>query len=203
MNKTKPAHIVIALILALAAFFLLHILLQWSIIVAALLSLACYLGLSFLASPVFKLGGVDLGDLKNSREIMELLEEGEKDLASIRAMLDASRDPQIRTKAQILCRKGEKIIGYIKRNPHKAVMARRFFNYYLDRANEILTKYHNLMSVEIETERLAALKEKTLAALDTILRGMVSQFSRLISSDVIDIESDIKLLESAVRMEEP
>jgi 5-bromo-4-chloroindolyl phosphate hydrolysis protein len=202
MKKNKPLHIALALIIALVAFALSFIVLQWNILIAACLSLACYLGLSFLLPPVSKLGGVDLGDIKNGKEIMELLEEGEKDLASIKTILDTSKDQQIKTKAQKLCREGGKIIEYIKKNPHKAVMARRFFNYYLDKANEILTKYHTVVSAEIETERLTALRGKTLSALDSILRGMVLQFSRLISSDVLDIELDLKLLENVIKMED-
>jgi 5-bromo-4-chloroindolyl phosphate hydrolysis protein len=202
MKKNKPPHIALALIIALAAFALSFIVLQWNILIAAFLSLACYLGLSFLVSPVSKLGGVDLGDIKNGKEILELIEEGEKDLASIKTMLDTLQDQHIRTKAQKLCREGGKIVGYIKKNPRKAFMARRFFNYYLSKANEILTKYHAILSVEIETERLAALRGKTLSALDSILRGMVLQFSRLISSDVLDIELDLKLLENVVKMED-
>jgi 5-bromo-4-chloroindolyl phosphate hydrolysis protein len=202
LKKTSPPRILVALTIALAVFAIFCFALQWNIIIAALLSLGCYLGLSLLLAPVVKLAGVAMEDIKNGKEIMELLEEGEKDLASMRTIADASKDQQIKTKAHKVCREGGKIVEYIKKNPHKAVMARRFFNYYLDKANELLTKYHNLLSLEIETERLVSLREKTLSALDSILRGMVLQFSRLISSDVTDIESDIKLLESSVRMED-
>ncbi|MDR0598308.1 MAG: 5-bromo-4-chloroindolyl phosphate hydrolysis family protein [Treponema sp.] len=192
-----------ALLIALAAFVLFFIVLQWNIIIAALLSLGCFWGLSFLLTPVSGPAGPDLGDVKNGKEILALLEEGEKDLASIKNILDASMDQRIKTKAQKVCREGEKIVEYIKKNPHKAIMARRFFTYYLDKANDILTKYYNLTSLEIETERLGSLREKTISALDSILRGMTAQFSRLISSDVIDIEADIRLMENAVRMEDP
>jgi hypothetical protein len=81
-------------------------------------------------------------------------------------------------------------------------MARRFFHYYLDKAEEILKRYHDLISAEIETDRLRSLKEKTLSALDSISKGMALQFSKLISSEVMDIEADIKLLENTVRMED-
>jgi 5-bromo-4-chloroindolyl phosphate hydrolysis protein len=158
--------------------------------------------LSFLLTPAFKPAGVDIEHIKNGEEIMMLLEEGEKDLVSIKTIIDKSKDGQIKIKAQNVYQEGGKIIGYIKKNPAKAVMARRFFNYYLDKADEILTKYHNLIFAEIETDRLLSLKEKTLSALEAILKGMNLQFSKLISSEVIDIEADIKLLESTVKMED-
>jgi 5-bromo-4-chloroindolyl phosphate hydrolysis protein len=201
-RKNKRLRLIAALSCALVVFALFVIVLQWNSIIAAFLSLGCYLGLSFLLAPVNKQAGVAMGDTQNGKAIMELLAEGEKDLASIMMIAEASKDQEIRAKAQKVCREGRKIVDYIKKNPPKAVMARRFFNYYLDKANEILTKYHNLLSLEIETERLVSLHAKTLSALDSILRGMVIQFSRLISSDVIDIEADIKLLENAVRMED-
>jgi 5-bromo-4-chloroindolyl phosphate hydrolysis protein len=202
VKKDNWVHVVIPLAIAIVVFAASLIMLQWTLIAAALLSIGCYAGLAFLFTPVLRLSGVNIGHIKNSEEIIALLEEGEKDLHSIKTTIDTSKDPEIKTKARNVYREGGKIIEYIKRNPAKAVMARRFFNYYLDKADEILRKYHDLTSVDIETVRLGALKEKTLSALEAILRGMVVQFSRLISSEVIDIEADIKLLESTIRMED-
>ncbi|MDR2095041.1 MAG: 5-bromo-4-chloroindolyl phosphate hydrolysis family protein [Treponema sp.] len=202
MKKDNWIYIIIPLLISTAVFFIVIMVLQWIITAAAVLAVCCYVGLNFLASPVFKLAGVDIEHIKNSEEIMMLLEEGEKDLVSIKTIIDKSKDGQIKTKAQNVYREGGKIIEYIKKNPAKAVSARRFFNYYLDRANEILTKYHNLISAGIETDRLRLLKEKTLSALESILKGMNLQFSKLISSEVIDIEADVKLLESTIKMED-
>jgi 5-bromo-4-chloroindolyl phosphate hydrolysis protein len=202
VKKGNWVQVVISLLIAVLVFGIAFIILQWALITAALLSLGCYMGLSFLFTPVLRLGGVNIEHIKNSEEIMALVEEGEKDLGLIKTMMEKSKDPQIKAKAQGVYREGEKIIEYIKENPAKAVMARRFFNYYLDKAGEILKKYQNLISAGIETDRLSALKEKTLSAMESIAKGMVLQFSKLISSEVIDIEADIKLLENIIRMEE-
>jgi 5-bromo-4-chloroindolyl phosphate hydrolysis protein len=202
MKKDNWARIIIPLLIAVAVFVLTFIILQWAFVIAALLSLACYAGLVFLFTPVLRIGGISVEHIKNREEIMILFEEGEKDLLLIKTIMEKSKDTQIKLKAQNVYREGGKIIEYIKKNPAKAVIARRFFNYYLDKAGELLKKYHDLLSTGIETDRLRALKEKTLSALEAISRGMVLQFSRLISSEVIDIEADIKLLESTVRMED-
>jgi 5-bromo-4-chloroindolyl phosphate hydrolysis protein len=202
VKKDNWMQVVISLLIAVVVFIIVFIILQWALVVAALLSLGCYIGLSFLLTPAFRIGGVNIEHIKNSEEIMALLEEGERDLASIKTIMDASKDQQIKVKARNVYREGGKIVEYIKKNPAKAVMARRFFNYYLDKAEEILKKYQNLISAGIETDHLKSLKQKTISALESISRGMVLQFSKLISSEVIDIEADIKLLESTVRMED-
>jgi 5-bromo-4-chloroindolyl phosphate hydrolysis protein len=202
VKKDNRVCVVVPLLIGISVFGIVLIVLQWTLIIAALLSIGFYAGLSFLFTPVSKIGSVNIEHIKNNEEIMALLEEGEKDLSSIKTIMDTSKDPQIRTKAQDVYREGGKIIGYIKKNPAKAVMARRFFNYYLDKAGEILKKYHDLTSAGIETDHLRSLKGKALSALETISRGMVLQFSKLISSEVIDIEADIKLLESTVNMED-
>jgi 5-bromo-4-chloroindolyl phosphate hydrolysis protein len=202
MKKDSWLYIIIPLAIAIVVFAASIIVLKWTLVIAAVLALCSYVGLIFLFTPVLRLAGVNIEHMKNSEEIMTLLEEGEKDLLSIKKIADTSKDVQIKTKALNLHREGGKIIAYIKKNPAKAVMARRFFNYYLDKANEILTKYHNLISAEIETNHLPSLKEKTLGAMESILRGMALQFSRLISSEVIDIEADVKLLESTLKMED-
>jgi 5-bromo-4-chloroindolyl phosphate hydrolysis protein len=202
IKKGNPVFIIIPLVISIAVFGILIITLHWSLFIAALLAAGLYLGLSFLLTPVFKLGGVNIDSVKNKEEIIALLEEGERDLSSIKRISDTSKDHQIREKALAVYREGGKIIEYIKKNPHKAVLARRFFNYYLDKANDILTKYDNLITVDIETEHLTALKTKTINALESISRGMNFQFSKLISSELIDIEADIKLLENTIKTED-
>ncbi|MDR1586187.1 MAG: 5-bromo-4-chloroindolyl phosphate hydrolysis family protein [Treponema sp.] len=202
MKKDNLVQIIIPLFIAILVFVFAFIMLKWSLVTAALLSIGIYIGLGFLLTPVLKIGGINIEHMKNSAEIMALMEEGERDLASIKTMMGKSKDPAIRAKAQDVYREGSKIIEYIKKNPARAVMARRFFTYYLDKAEEILKKYHDLISAGIETERLRTLKEQTLSALGSVSKGMVSQFSKLISSEVIDIEADIKLLESTIRMED-
>jgi 5-bromo-4-chloroindolyl phosphate hydrolysis protein len=202
VNKNNRVQVVIPLLISIAVFAIALIIFQWTLITAALFSLGCYAGLSLLLSPVAKIGGVNIEHIKNNEEIMTLLDEGEKDLTSIKTIMDISKDPQIKAQAQNVYRQGSKIIEYIKKNPAKAVTARRFFNYYLDKAGELLKRYHDLTSAGIETDRLGSLKGKTLSALEAVSRGMVLQFSKLISSEVIDIEADVKLLESTVKMED-
>jgi 5-bromo-4-chloroindolyl phosphate hydrolysis protein len=202
VKKYNRVRVVVPLLIALVMFGITFIILQWTLIISAALSVGSYAGLSLLLTPVSRIVGVNIEHLKNNEEIMTLLEEGEKDLSSIKTIIDTSKDPQIKTGAQNVYREGYKIIEYIKINPARAVMARRFFTYYLDKADEILKKYHGLISAGIETDRLKLLKEKTLSALEAISRGMVLQFSKLISSEVIDIEADIKLLENTVKMED-
>jgi 5-bromo-4-chloroindolyl phosphate hydrolysis protein len=202
VKKDHGVQVLIPLIISVVVFVLTFIVLHWTLGIAALLSIGLYIGLGFLLTPVLKIGGVNIEHMKNSAEIMALLEEGERDLASIKTMMGKSKDPAITAKARNVYQEGGKIIEYIKKNPARAVMARRFFTYYLDKAEEILKKYHDLISTGIETDRLRTLKEQTISALGSISKGMVSQFSKLISSEVIDIEADIKLLESTIRMED-
>jgi hypothetical protein len=202
VKKDNLIHSIVPLLIAVFVFGIAIGVLNWNLFIAAILAVCLYLGLSFLFSPVFKLGGVHVDLIQNSEEILALLEEGERDLSSVKTIIDTSKDPRIQEKARSVYREGRKIIEFIKKNPQKAMLARRFFNYYLDKANAILTKYNNLASVEIETERLTALKEKTLKALESFSKGMVSQFSKLISSEVMDIEAEINLLESTIKTED-
>jgi 5-bromo-4-chloroindolyl phosphate hydrolysis protein len=202
VKKVNPLYVIVPLLISIAVFAAAMLVLKWSIFICAVMAVGLYLGLSFLSTPVFRLGGVNINQYKNKEEILGLLEEGERDLGSIKGISDKSKDHRIKEKARAVYREGGKIIEFIKKNPHKAALARRFFHYYLDKANEILTKYDNLTSVDIETEHLAALKTKTINALESIVKGMVLQFSRLIASEVIDIEADIKLLENTIKMED-
>jgi 5-bromo-4-chloroindolyl phosphate hydrolysis protein len=165
VKKDNWVYIIVPLLIAVVVFAVSLGVLQWTIVIAAVLALCSYVGLSFLFSPVLRLAGVNIEHMKNSEEIMTLLDEGEKDLSSIKKIIDTSKDIRIKTGALNVYREGSKIIEYIKKNPAKAVMARRFFNYYLDKANEILTKYHNITSAGIETGDVESLNERTVSAM--------------------------------------
>jgi uncharacterized membrane protein len=84
MKKDNLVQIIIPLLIATAVFIFAFLILKWALVIAAFLSIGMYIGLGFLLTPVLKIGGVNIEHMKNSAEIMALLEEGERDLASIK-----------------------------------------------------------------------------------------------------------------------
>ncbi|MDR1971623.1 MAG: hypothetical protein LBQ46_06845, partial [Treponema sp.] len=78
MKKINPVYVIILLLVSVAVFAAAMLVLKWNIFISAILAVGLYLGLSFLATPVFKLGGVNIDSFKNKDEILALLEEGER-----------------------------------------------------------------------------------------------------------------------------
>ena len=110
--------------------------------------------------------------------------------------------PEIRQGAFKLAQTGENIIACLEKDVDKISVARRFLNYYLDTAVDILNKYCELQQSRAPRKEMEALTQKSIQALNMLNEAFERQHSRLIQGDLMDIESDIELLKKTLKMEE-
>ncbi|MGN0241975.1 MAG: 5-bromo-4-chloroindolyl phosphate hydrolysis family protein, partial [Candidatus Weimeria sp.] len=89
---------------------------------------------------------------------------------------------------------GENIVHYLEKHVESISGAGRFLNYYLDTAVTILGKYIDLCRAEIPGDELKNVTDQTASAVDTLNDAFSRQYSRLLTGDMMDIESDIDVL---------
>lgn len=135
------------------------------------------------------------------KELQELMAGGEKNMASILGTAKKVKSREVSKSAMTLYQLGEKIMTYLKRNPEKISKARRFFNYYLETTEDILTKYYEFERTGIHSAEVAELEERTSSALVTLQESYKKQYVRLVKNEMMDIEADIDLLEKTNRNE--
>ena len=184
--------------LAAAVFFLAAFLgLHWNFFLCIVLAVLLFEGVYLLSRPRRRIGKIIVEDLENGEE----LEEAREDFENIRRSMKQIEDAELREQSEQLHETAARILKYLEKHPEKIGMARRFIDYYQDTASSLLGKYVELQESSLKTEEALRLKEDTKGAIKTLNRAFEQQFQRLMSSEMLDMDAEIKLLEKMRKME--
>ncbi|MFR8034159.1 MAG: 5-bromo-4-chloroindolyl phosphate hydrolysis family protein [Lachnospiraceae bacterium] len=200
MNDT--VRMIIAALSASALFLLLFLLLNWNLMVCILLCVGVYFGLFFLLKPSRKIAGMDVESLPGGEEMQKLLEDARADLLRIERAVHAIAASDVRRDGEELYAAGMRILDYLKENPDKIKLARRFFTYYLDTTAKILERYMEFQNTGLHSEEVEHILTKTAETLPVLNRAFEGQFTHLMQGELMDVEADLELLKSTLKMED-
>ncbi|HIS57053.1 MAG TPA: 5-bromo-4-chloroindolyl phosphate hydrolysis family protein [Candidatus Fimimorpha excrementavium] len=200
MNDT--VRMIIAALSASALFLLLFLLLNWNLMVCILLCVGVYFGLFFLLKPSRKIAGMDVESLPGGEEMQKLLEDARADLLRIEHAVRAIAASDVRRDGEELYAAGMRILDYLKENPDKIKLARRFFTYYLDTTAKILERYVEFQNTGLHSEEVEHILTKTAETLPVLNRAFEGQFTHLMQGELMDVEADLELLKSTLKMED-
>lgn len=195
------ARMILSVVVSAAVFLILFIGLNWNLIFCILLCVGLYFGLFFLLKPRRKIAGVDVDSLPDGDEIQKLLDDAEIDLEAIKNAKQQIEDPVVRSDADSLHDTAVRILAYLNENPDKIRLARRFFTYYLDTAAKLLTRYIDFQQTGLRSPEVMEILNKTAKALPVLDNAFERQFTHLMEGELMDVEADIGLLESTLKME--
>ena len=196
------AGMIVSVLTAAVTFLVLFLLLQWNLLVSALLCVGVYFGVLLLSKPVRKISGSREASLTEQEERDELLREAREDLRDLDRAAGAITDASVRADAEALHKTGMRILSYLEENPDKIRQARRFFTYYLDTAAKLLSRYIDFQETGLHTEEILEILNKTAKALPVLNHAFEKQFTHLMAGELLDVETDIALLEKTIKMEE-
>lgn len=192
----------VSVICAAVLFLLLFIGMNWDLIVAAAMAAGVYFGLYILLKPTRKIAGVDIETMPDGEEISRQLDEAKKDLDAVAKNVKQILNPQVREQAEKLHATGTKIMDYLNENPEKIRLARRFLTYYLDTSERLLSRYVEFQNTGVRTGEVSGILEKTQEALPMMNRAFDQQFTHLMEGELMDVDADIRLLNSTLKMED-
>jgi len=145
---------------------------------------------------VKKAAGFQFEDIATEKTIRQGIEK----LRSIRGMTLKIASNEVAKQIQDICRTGAEIFEYIRKNPGDLKKAKQFINYYLDATEKIVNRYVQLSSAKDKSAEVdASLKkvEETLASIDETYK---KQLNNLLENDVLDLNTEIKVLETTMKM---
>jgi 5-bromo-4-chloroindolyl phosphate hydrolysis protein len=186
---------------AAALFLVLYFAVKWNFFISAALAVGVFFSVAFLFKPREKIGSLYVDELKGGAELRALLDDACAHLDAISACAGSIRDPDVYDSAGKLYATGEKILKYLEANPDKISVARRFINYHLETADNLLQKYAELKSANIQTEDMQRLCGLTAHALVTLHSAFEEQFEKLTRNDIMDVEAEIKVIETMFKTE--
>jgi hypothetical protein len=107
----------------------------------------------------------------------------------------------VRDKIDRLCRTGEQILTELGREPRQVELARAFLTYYLEAAQRIVKRYVELVRRDSTDAGVQETLSRAEASLESIQRAFDQQLGALLQSEVIDLDSEVELLEKTVQMD--
>jgi len=119
-------------------------------------------------------------------------------LRSIRRANDQIADPVLSEKISRLEDITAKIFRAVEEDPKKQKKIDKLLNYYLPTTQKLLDAYAEFERTGIEGENLRQAKERIQNTMDAIIAGFEHQLDELYQADVMDVDSDIRVMETMI-----
>ena len=120
-------------------------------------------------------------------------------LRAIRSANDRIADPVLSQKIDRLEEIAGRIFRIIEDEPSKRAQASTFLNYYLPTTQKLLDSYADFEEAGVSGKNLDQAKDKIARTMDNIVAGFEQQLDRLYQSEAMDIDSDIRVMETMLR----
>jgi 5-bromo-4-chloroindolyl phosphate hydrolysis protein len=129
------------------------------------------------------------------------LQEGSRKLSEIERIEKQVRKPSMSSQIKDIEGIIGKILAKIGNDPASLKQAHQFLGYYLDSTLNILNKYVELSSQNVEDENIKKSLAKAESMLQTIRDAFEKQLGRLLSDDAMDLDAELATLEQTIKME--
>ena len=120
-------------------------------------------------------------------------------ISAIRRANDRIDDAVLSAKIDRLEQVTGRIFRFIEANPASADKANTFLNYYLPTTQKLLDSYADFEEAGISGENLDKAKERIEQTMDSIIAGFEHQLDELYRETAMDIDSDIRVMETMLR----
>ena len=182
-------------VLGAAIFVVFYFLLDIGVVFSLVFAIAAFVGGLFL----FQRRRAEVIEKEN--DLRSSLDAGDKKHSEIRALQRRIRKPTVLSKLKEIDDVVERILAGIKKDPSKLRHARQFLDYYLDATIKILTKYVDISSQNVRDPGIQASLARVEGMLGTLKDAFEAQLAKLLSNDVMDLDSALQTLKQAIEME--
>jgi 5-bromo-4-chloroindolyl phosphate hydrolysis protein len=134
-------------------------------------------------------------------ELREAVKEGQAKLAELRAGARSIQDPAVGAKVEAIAAVVARVLDQIRQDPRTLKNARQFLNYYLEATIKIVARYATLSSQHLRDADIQASLRRVEGMLETIRAAFEKQLALLLSNDVMDLDTELGLLEKTIKME--
>lgn len=191
---------ILFLLFSIGVFSLLFFILGLSVILSVIIGLFLF----FILSGFTENNGVEESPKHKGNTVSgidSVLETGFEKLGSLEQKSLQIDKEEIRLKIGRIYSLGQKILDTVRDNPSDYRAARQFFNYYLDATNSILDKYVTLQNNRDHLSIAEDSFQKTENLLDTIEVAYQKQLEKLFEDDVMDLDTELKVLAKTIKSE--
>jgi len=134
-------------------------------------------------------------------QLTAALRDGASKIDELKEATSRIRSQQVKKKAVAVIDIAERILEDIETDPRDLKRARPFLNYYLNATIEIVRRYVSLSGRGVSSSEIRESMKKVEELLETLRAAFEKQLALLLEDDVMDLETELEVLERTIRME--
>lgn len=132
-------------------------------------------------------------------DVDAMLTEMQQQLDTLHALNEALPDPQLSAAMSRMEKAGRSIVETVEATPAKAKQVRRFANYYLPDAVNVLQQYAKLAKQGVRGENAASIRAEVEHNAASIATAFENQLDALYAAESMDLSADLTVLQNMLK----
>ena len=132
-------------------------------------------------------------------DVDSMLTDIQEKLDALHALNEALPDPQLSAAMTRMEKAGRSIVETVEANPSKAKQVRRFANYYLPDAVNVLEQYAKLAKQGVRGENAASIRAEVERNAASIATAFENQLDALYAAESMDLSADLTVLQNMLK----
>ena len=132
-------------------------------------------------------------------DVDAMLPEMQQQLDTLHALNEALPDPQLSAAMARMEKAGRSIVETVEATPAKAKQVRRFANYYLPDAVNVLQQYAKLAKQGVRGENAASIRAEVEHNAASIATAFENQLDALYAAESMDLSADLTVLQNMLK----
>ncbi len=203
-QKSKPIFMLLGgTVLGVVGFVVVHFVLRAELVIGLLAGAGAFAAglLVFRGKSKSKSMTVELPHGVTQEALDQALVTGKHKLNLLKGYAYKISDINVRKEADDIGAITDRILQDIRQDPKDLRRARQFLNYYLDATVKILRRYVDISSRGLSGGEIDVTLKKVENSLSTIHKAFEKQLAKLMEDDVMDLDTEVEVLERTIRME--
>ena len=181
-------------------FLIFYLILDISLIFSIIIALLVYIGMNLLFTSGKKTLIVENTNL-TIEEFKKIIKDGKEKIEKLKGIGREIKNKDVSISIEKICKVMDAIFDNFEKNPNDIKLARKFLDYYLDTVKRIVELYYELSGKEVYTDKEREILEKAEGILNQIETIFQKQLGKLQEGDYLDLETELEVLETTMKME--
>ena len=131
----------------------------------------------------------------------ELYEKAQRDYLAVEQARHAVKDERLARALAALQPVSARIMGYLRQHPEKIALARKFIDYYQDRAAQLAAEYQELEATGLATPQVEETKRHIREVVANFGQVYTASFEKLLTDKLLDVDAELKVMEQTLDAE--
>ena len=132
-------------------------------------------------------------------DVDEMLTDIQQKLDTLHTLNEELPDPELSAAMTRMEKAGRSIVEAVEANPDKAKQVRRFANYYLPDAVNVLQQYAKLAKQGVRGENAASIRAEVERNAASIAAAFENQLDALYAAESMDLSADLTVLQNMLK----